>query len=190
MHTNGIASLVQTHSPSPYWTFDEEVLSKQRVFGRRHFFVPAYEGKGSVNNDQQHMAIASLAAEMAAHGNDRDDPAREVMGLLGDRWSALILLVLATGEWRHAELRRTLAELSAEQAISQRVLTLKLRTLERDGFVARFVTNDVPPRVSYRLTGLGSELHCETKALINWINARAHSIRAARAEFDEARDSD
>lgn len=91
---------------------------------------------------QTRTAIAALAAEMAAHGHDREDPAREVMGLLGDRWSTLILLVLATGEWRHAELRRTLAQLSAEQAISQRVLTLKLRTLERDGFVFRTISAD------------------------------------------------
>lgn len=125
---------------------------------------------------------------MAAHGKDREDPAREVMGLLGDRWSTLILLVLATGEWRHAELRRTLAKLSAEQAISQRVLTLKLRTLERDGFVSRDVSDDVPPKVSYALTPLGQELHGEARRLIDWINARAPAIRTARAAFDRAED--
>lgn len=130
-------------------------------------------------------AIAALATEMAANGNGRDDPAREVMGLLGDRWSTLILLVLATGQWRHAELRRTLAALSAERAISQRVLTLKLRTLERDGFVARSATADVPPRVSYALTALGRELHAEARRLIDWINAKAVTIRAARTAFDE-----
>lgn len=108
------------------------------------------------------------------------------MGLLGDRWSTLILLVLATGEWRHADLRRTLATLSAEQAISQRVLTLKLRTLERDGFVARFATTDIPPKVSYALTPLGRELHAEARRLIDWINRRAGSIRAARLTFDNA----
>lgn len=133
-------------------------------------------------------AVAALAAEMAANGNRRDDPAREVMGLLGDRWSTLILLVLGTGEWRHAELRRTLAALSSEQAISQRVLTLKLRTLERDGFVARFATADVPPKVSYALSPLGRDLHAEARRMIDWINARAETIRASRAAFDEADD--
>jgi DNA-binding HxlR family transcriptional regulator len=133
-------------------------------------------------------AIAALAAEMAAHGKDREDPAREVMGLLGDRWSTLIVLVLATGQWRHAELRRTLAELSSEQAISQRVLTLKLRTLERDGFVSRAVTRDVPPKVSYSLTPLGEQLHGEARRLIDWINARSGTIRSARAAFDASSD--
>ncbi|MFY7835420.1 MAG: winged helix-turn-helix transcriptional regulator [Novosphingobium sp.] len=128
--------------------------------------------------------LADLAAEMALHGKDRDDPAREVMGLLGDRWSTLILLVLGTGTFRHAELRRTLAQLSAEQAISQRVLTLKLRTLERDGFVVRAVTADVPPRVSYALTPLGTDLHTQARGLIDWINARAPQIRDAREAFD------
>lgn len=132
--------------------------------------------------------LADLAAEMALHGKDRDDPAREVMGLLGDRWSTLILLVLGTGTFRHAELRRTLAQLSAEQAISQRVLTLKLRTLERDGFVVRAVTADVPPRVSYALTPLGTDLHAQARGLIDWINARAPQIRDAREAFDGAED--
>jgi len=136
--------------------------------------------------DQTADSIARLAAEMAAHGTARDAPVREVMGLLGDRWTTLIVLVLATGEWRHAELRRMLARLSAEQAISQRVLTLKLRTLERDGFVARAVSADVPPKVSYRLTALGSALHKQARGLIGWINDREGEIAAARERFDAA----
>ncbi|MDE2597844.1 MAG: helix-turn-helix transcriptional regulator [Sphingomonadales bacterium] len=131
-------------------------------------------------------AIAALAAEMAAHGTDRDAPVRAVMALLGDRWSTLILLVLATGPLRHAALKRVLARLSAEQAISQRVLTLKLRALERDGFVARSVSADVPPRVSYRLTPLGAGLHGEARRLIDWVNAREQAIRAAREGYDAA----
>ncbi|MDT0509552.1 helix-turn-helix domain-containing protein [Novosphingobium sp. MMS21-SN21R] len=134
------------------------------------------------------QAITALAAEMARHGHDREAPAREVMGLLGDRWSTLILLVLATGEWRHADLRRTIVVLSSEQAISQRVLTLKLRTLERDGFVTRTVTADIPPKVTYRLTLLGTDLHAQARQLIDWINAREPAIRQARATFDAAAD--
>ena len=105
---------------------------------------------------------------------------------MGDRWSALILLVLATGEWRHADLRRTTARLSAEQAISQRVLTLKLRSLEREGLVARHATSDVPPRVSYSLTPLGRELHGEVRRQIDWISQRGAVIEAARKAFDES----
>ncbi|WP_374528648.1 winged helix-turn-helix transcriptional regulator [Novosphingobium sp.] len=133
----------------------------------------------------QRAGIAALAAEMAAHGTERDAPVRAVMGLLGDRWTTLILLVLGTGEWRHADLKRVLAQLSAEQAISQRVLTLKLRTLERDGMVLRTVTGDVPPRVSYRLTGLGAGLLGEAQRLIGWIQDHSGAIHAARTNFDQ-----
>ncbi len=133
-----------------------------------------------------HEALKALAAEMAAHGTDREAPVRSVMALLGDRWTTLILLVLATGEARHAELRRVLATLSAEQAISQRVLTLKLRALERDGFVSRTVSGDVPPRVSYRLTPLGGSLHQQARGMIDWVKANSAAIESARDSFDLA----
>lgn len=131
--------------------------------------------------------IAELAAEMRRHGATRDAPARAVMGLVGDRWTSLILLVLATGEWRHAELRRVVARLSAdvERPISQRMLTLKLRTLERDGFVVRLATNDVPPKVSYRLSPLGLQLALEVRRMVDWINTQKEAIFAARAAHDE-----
>jgi DNA-binding HxlR family transcriptional regulator len=129
-------------------------------------------------------AIKALADEMAAYGTVREAPVRSVMALLGDRWTTLILLVLATGEWRHAELKRVLARLSAEQAISQRVLTLKLRTLERDGFVARAVTADIPPRVSYRLTPLGEALHDQARGMIDWVKSASTQIETARRQFD------
>lgn len=141
-----------------------------------------------IENSQLGNKIAVLADDMERHGKERDAPVREVMGLLGDRWSTLILLVLATGTWRHAELRRMLGQLSAEQAISQRVLTLKLRTLERDGFVARTASAEVPPKVSYELTPLGSELQGEARRLIDWINARAGAIHHAREGFDRSED--
>ncbi|MBS0482070.1 MAG: helix-turn-helix transcriptional regulator [Proteobacteria bacterium] len=131
-----------------------------------------------------HQTIEALAAEMAEHGTGRDAPVRSVMALLGDRWTTLILLVLATGEWRHAELKRMLASLSAEQAISQRVLTLKLRTLERDGFVTRIVTADVPPKVSYRLTPMGADLQDQARRTIEWVKSRDTMIEAARRRFD------
>jgi DNA-binding HxlR family transcriptional regulator len=128
--------------------------------------------------------LQALADDMAAHGTRRDDPAREVMAMLGDRWTSLILQVLMIGEWRHADLRRALCALSAEQAISQRVLTLKLRALERDGFVIRHVTADVPPRVSYALGPLGAELAREGRRLIDWVNGCSLAIHAAREDFD------
>ncbi|WP_245653669.1 winged helix-turn-helix transcriptional regulator [Novosphingobium rosa] len=129
--------------------------------------------------------LSALATDMASHGTRRVDPPREVMAMLGDRWTSLILQVLMIGIWRHADLKRALAALSEEQAISQRVLTLKLRALERDGFVARHVTADVPPRVSYRLTALGVELAQEGRRMIDWVNTRSAAIIQARTAFDQ-----
>ena len=142
--------------------------------------------RGTGLDEEQGQEIERLAAQMALHGTERDAPVRAVMALLGDRWTTLILLVLGTGCWRHADLKRVLARLSAEQAISQRVLTLKLRALERDGLVARSVSGDVPPRVSYALTALGAGLLAEARRLIGWIEERSEAIQTARRAFDEA----
>lgn len=127
--------------------------------------------------------LQALAADMVRGGIGRDEPVREIFGLLGDRWSTLILLVLATGRYRHAALRRTINFLGQEDSISQRMLTLKLRALERDGLIERRTSHDVPPRVDYALTSLGHELEARAQSLIGWINNRRPEIEAARALF-------
>ncbi|MFV0645682.1 MAG: winged helix-turn-helix transcriptional regulator [Sphingomonadaceae bacterium] len=136
----------------------------------------------------QRPGIVALLQQMDENGHRRDEPVREVMGMTGDRWSSLILLVLATGVWRHAELRRALIQISAEGAISQRVLTLKLRALERSGFVHRHATDDVPPHVSYDLTDMGQGLVAELRRMIGWIGSRRGKIERARAAFDARED--
>jgi DNA-binding HxlR family transcriptional regulator len=133
--------------------------------------------------------LATLAQEMAEHGAQRDAPIRTLFGLLGDRWSMLILLLLAIAPFRHAELRRLLDRLSAEGKISQRVLTLKLRLLERNGLVARSVSEDVPPKVGYALTALGADLVSEARRLLGWVQASGTRIEAARATFDALEDA-
>lgn len=135
-----------------------------------------------------HDGIAALAQQMRADGFHREDPVRSTFALLGDRWSTLILLVLAVGTFRHAELRRALGRLAAEENIAQRVLTQKLRALERDGFAARHVTADVPPKVSYSLTPLGHDLTRQAQALIAWLGERTEAIHAARKVFDQSDD--
>jgi DNA-binding HxlR family transcriptional regulator len=130
-------------------------------------------------------ALATFIRRMDRHDNDRSAPVREVMARLGDRWSTLILLVLSAGTFRHATLRRLIAAMSAERAISQRMLTLRLRALERDGFVERLVTPTVPPRVDYRLTEMGREFMAMIDGLLAWIEARAGDIEASRAKFGE-----
>ena len=131
-----------------------------------------------------HDGLVRLAADMRANGYQRDEPVREIFSLLGDRWTMLILLALAIGTFRHAELRRALGRLGAEGNISQRVLTLKLRTLERNGLVRRTVTQHVPPKVSYTLSDMGLSLVVECRRLLNWVHTQQNNIRQARTAFD------
>jgi len=79
-------------------------------------------------------------------------PVSEILARVGDKWSVLIVKVLGGGPQRFNELRRTVA------GISQRMLTLTLRSLERDGLVTRTAFATIPPRVDYALTELGRSL--------------------------------
>lgn len=133
--------------------------------------------------DPRLAGLSALAARMGDTPPDHDAPEREVISRLGDSWSPLILVILATGRYRHATLKRIVGALSAEGEISQRMLTLRLRALERDGFVQREVEDLVPPRVHYRLTPLGLELVQELDRLLHWIESRRAQIQAARARF-------
>lgn len=130
--------------------------------------------------------ITALAEEMDLYGKDRDAPMREIFARLGDRWSLLILLLLRLTPARHGELRKLIAALSAEGAISQRMLTLRLRALERDGLVKRAVSLDVPPQVTYSLTVLGAELLGHVDPLMQWVRDRGADIAAARSAFSLA----
>ena len=128
-------------------------------------------------------ALLRLADDIAAAGHERDDPVREIMARLGDRWSALLLVILTTGNYRHAALRRIIAVMSAERMISQRIMTLRLRALERDGLVARARLDTTPPSVTYSLTPLGQALAERLDGMIRWIKENEQEIMAARASF-------
>lgn len=103
----------------------------------------------------------------------------EVLQRIGDKWSVLIVTTLAGGSKRFSELRREIP------TISQRMLTLTLRGLERDGLVSRKVTPSIPPRVDYALTALGISLHGPICALAQWAIANRDAIRTAQTGFDE-----
>ena len=133
----------------------------------------------------QAQAIRGLDAEMQRNGKSKDAPVREIMALLGDKWSHLILLILDTGTLGHAQLKRAIELTSFEEAISQRVLTLKLRQLEKNGLVARSATQDTPPKVDYSLTDRGVELIGKSREIVEWISANSSDIESARLAFDQ-----
>src|SRR6266576_3972073 len=102
----------------------------------------------------------------------------EVLARVGDKWTVLVVSTLGDGPKRFNELRRALG------SISQRMLTLTLRGLERDGLVTRTVFPTIPPRVDYELTDLGRGLWQPVEALGKWAFDHRTEIEEARARFD------
>jgi DNA-binding HxlR family transcriptional regulator len=107
-----------------------------------------------------------------------DCPAREVLNRVGDKWSVYVVSLLGDGTKRFSELLRAI------DGISQRMLTLTLRGLERDGLVTRTVFPTVPPRVDYALTRLGRTLLKPIMALAAWAEENRGAIQEARDRFD------
>ena len=105
---------------------------------------------------------------------------RDLLDRLGDKWSLLVVELLGGGTQRFTELRREI------DGISQRMLTLTLRRLERDGLVHRTVHPVVPPRVDYELTPLGESLLDAVSPLVTWTRDHRDEIAAARDGFDQA----
>lgn len=105
-------------------------------------------------------------------------PITEVLARIGDKWTVLVVGLLAEGPHRFNELRRRIG------GISQRMLTLTLRGLERDGLVTRTVFPTIPPRVDYELTPLGLTLIEPAFAIAQWARRNGAEIRAARERYD------
>lgn len=103
---------------------------------------------------------------------------RVVLERIADKWTALIIHVLATGTHRYAELQREIG------GVSQKMLTQTLRTLERDGLVQRKVYAVVPPKVEYTLTSLGRTLVEPLQAICRWSEKHLAQLEANRARVD------
>src|SRR5688572_8181180 len=105
--------------------------------------------------------------------------AREMLARVGDKWSVYVIHLLGdNGMLRFNELKNQV------DGISQRMLTVTLRGLERDGLVTRKVYPEVPPRVEYALTPLGSTLRELVRGLIKWSGAHLPEVDSARAAYD------
>ena len=117
------------------------------------------------------------------------DPSNPVCGTIstllariGDKWTVLVVSTLGEGPRRFNELRREIP------SVSQRMLTLTLRNLERDGLVSRTVTPSIPPRVDYALTELGCSLLKPVNALSQWALDNVEAIHSAQARYDADQD--
>lgn len=135
-----------------------------------------------VLNSQQDVDLEELR-QRVLQGNDPQGVVRETMSRLGDRWTPLILMILRTGIMRYTQLLKEINSM-ADAPVSQRILTLKLRACERDGFIQRTVIPTVPPQVEYSLTDLGLTMVQQLNHLIGWLEVHEAQIKACRAEYD------
>lgn len=141
----------------------------------------------------RHIAVTTPRAPRAPNGPELENrlrsnggashegcrPVVEVLARVGDKWTALVVILLGNGPKRFNELRRLIG------VISQRMLTMTLRALERDGIVTREVFPTIPPRVDYELTPLGRSLIEPITALADWAQANRGAMEKARTAFDQ-----
>jgi len=104
--------------------------------------------------------------------------ASEVLGRVGDKWSLQVIFTLGGGTRRFTDLKRGI------EGISQRMLTVTLRGLERDGIITRTMHPVIPPRVDYELTAMGRTLLDAAGTMIRWAHAHLDEIEAARIAYD------
>ena len=130
----------------------------------------------------EHTNVPALPPSPHADGSCR--AVASVLARVGDKWSVFVIMRLGDGPRRFNEIKRMVG------GISQRMLTLTLRGLERDGLVTRTVYPTIPPRVDYELTDLGRGLWKPVEALGKWAHEHQAEIEDARARFDRRNEAD
>jgi DNA-binding HxlR family transcriptional regulator len=126
----------------------------------------------------EHSRVPVLPPPPHAHEGGDCRAVASVLARVGDKWSVLLIMMLGDGPKRFNELKRMVG------GISQRMLTLTLRGLERDGLITRTVFPTIPPRVDYELTDLGRGLAKPVQALGQWAFEHKQQIEGARTKFD------
>lgn len=125
-----------------------------------------------------HTEVTTTAPVVSCGEEHEDCGIRDVLDRIGDKWSVLVVVELAQGVRRFRQLQR------AVPGISQRMLTLTVRRLERDGLITRTVHPTVPPQVEYELTTMGHALTHLVKALAEWSAEHRDAIARARDAWD------
>jgi DNA-binding HxlR family transcriptional regulator len=120
-----------------------------------------------------------VTIQMPDHTSPECRAVNSVLARVGDKWSVLIIVLLGDGTKRFNEIKRLVG------GISQRMLTLTLRGLERDGLITRTMFPTIPPRVDYELTDLGRSLWAAVEPLGLWARDHVPEIHKAREKFDK-----
>lgn len=130
-----------------------------------------------------------LLIEATGEGNDGEGPVRELFGLLGSRWSGLILQLAHFGPFRFSTLQRIIQVID-RAGISRRMLALKLHAFERDGMILRSVSGSAPMHVEYSLTPMGAQFRDHVMSMVIWLAQHAEDIKAARNAYEERETAD
>ncbi len=127
-----------------------------------------------------HLQQLMIKDNLKKYERIADCPVREVLDRIGDKWSILVITILGeSGTMRFNELNTVIG------TISQKMLTVTLKTLEADGLISRKVYPQVPPRVEYTLTERGSSLLPAMTQLIDWALLNMPAIKASREAFSQ-----
>jgi DNA-binding HxlR family transcriptional regulator len=124
------------------------------------------------------MQAAGPHAQAGSCGEPSRCRVREILERVGDKWSLQVIFYLGDGPRRFTALRRGI------DGISQRMLTVTLRGLERDGIISRTMYPVMPPRVDYELTPMGGTLLDAVGAIIEWADQHLAEVDAARQAYD------
>lgn len=124
------------------------------------------------------MSATNMHVGVESDGHEDCRALGEVLDRIGDKWTVMVIGALSKGPMRYNAIVRTIG------GVSQRMLTLTLRGLERDGIVSRSVLPTNPPRVDYELTALGRTLIVPLRALAAWARSNRAAVDRARRKFD------
>lgn len=153
----------------------------QRVMGRIETILPPCPSEHMEADRLKHFE--HITSFLLRYGAKRDDPIQSIMAHVGNYWCSAVLVNLRSSPMRPSTLQKLLATLSSHQPISQRMLTLNLRTLEEDGLIEREVHDAKNPHVEYRLTSMGRELSDFIVSLIDWAGNNFQGIVDARERY-------
>lgn len=144
---------------------------------------------GASRSKEADRFIKRHTVRVARFGSDRKGPIVSMLAHVGNYWCGAILLTLRLGVLRPSALRAAINALRPVPPISQRMLTLNLRVLERDGLIEREVYHESrPTRVEYRLTELGTELSDFMEEIAEWGTRNIEAIASARETYDARSD--
>jgi DNA-binding HxlR family transcriptional regulator len=133
---------------------------------------------------EQEDRLRRLSRLLAGYETVTDNPIVNVVDHVGNYWRSWILVILQTGTYRYTTIMKVLNAVDPSHPISQRMLTLGLRLLERDGLVERTDVEDVRRHVEYSLTPVGRDLSERFMSLVEWIDSQAETFEQSRSAYD------